>query len=564
MRTASDTLKSLCDRYWAFLRHEFPFNALLAGDPPEGDVLFREAPADHDRRAARAAAFLDEISALDVQALTREEANTLRLLERELTDLCEAYRTLSHLRPWLLPAGPEFNTIYFAQTSSISSFADARLYAARLAHLPQYFADIRACLSKGHDQGLRHPRVVLEAAIANLRRSVDGPIADLPWMMPFKRANGVDAPSLCTTRDSSCQSIETGIVPAILKLADFMERTLLASARESITCQDNPLGADYYAFWARHFTTVGLTPQQIHELGLREVARIDSEIAAVARDAGFADDVQAYRQHLRTSPEFYLPSAASLRQHVESLAKRIDGLIPRIIGHVPRITYGVQSIPAGASLKLPVAYAQPNPTDRSSPGVFWINGLPDRAPTYGLPSITLHEAWPGHLMHIALMQEMDQLPMFRRANFTKYTACLEGWAMYCEWLGVELSLYGTPHEHFGRLDMEMWRACRLVVDTGIHLMGWGRDQAIEYMVERLTLSREAIEAEVDRYISMPAQALGYLIGGLKFRELRDRAQRRLGDRFRVREFHDHLMATGAVTLPLLEESVDEWLAEHAA
>jgi uncharacterized protein (DUF885 family) len=253
-----------------------------------------------------------------------------------------------------------------------------------------------------------------------------------------------------------------------------------------------------------------------------------------------------------------------LRERVEALAKRIDGKIPSILGHLPRATYGVQSIPAAASEKLPMAYAQPNPADGSAPGTFWINGLPDRVPTYSLVSVTLHEAWPGHLMHIALMQEMTALPMFRRANFTKYGACLEGWAMYCETLGHELGLYETPHQHYGQLDMEMWRACRLVVDTGLHAKGWTREEAVQYMAERLSLTRSAIEAEVDRYIAMPAQALAYHLGGLKFRELRAKAQLQLGERFNLRDYHDQLMAAGAVTLPVLEEIIDSWLDSHAA
>jgi uncharacterized protein (DUF885 family) len=224
----------------------------------------------------------------------------------------------------------------------------------------------------------------------------------------------------------------------------------------------------------------------------------------------------------------------------------------------------VQSIPPAAAEKLPLAYAQPSSADGRSPGIFWISSLPERVPVYMLASLVLHEAWPGHLMHIALMQEMESLPMFRRANFTKYSACLEGWAMYCESLGHEMGLYQTPHEEFGRLDMEMWRACRLVVDTGIHLLGWSRTQAIDFMVARLALSRQAIEAEVDRYIAMPAQALGYMIGGLKFRELRKRAQTRLGSRFDLRAYHDQLIGAGAVTLPVLEEVIDQWLDRHAA
>jgi len=314
----------------------------------------------------------------------------------------------------------------------------------------------------------------------------------------------------------------------------------------------------------RHFTTLPLEPARIHELGLQQVARLEAEIDEVAAQAGFAGDVAGYRQYLREDPGFYAGSADALLQQVQALAKRIDARIPSLLRHLPRATYGVQSIPVAASARLPLAYAQPNPADGSAGGTFWVSGLPERVPSYLHVCLALHEAWPGHLMHIALLQEMDTLPMFRRANFTRYTACLEGWAMYCEGLGEELGLYETPHQRFGRLDMEMWRACRLVVDTGIHLLGWGREQAVAYMAARLSLSREAIEAEVDRYIAMPAQALAYQLGGLKFRELRQRAQWRLGDRFDLRAFHDQLMAAGAVTLPVLEEVVDTWLDHHAA
>ena len=325
------------------------------------------------------------------------------------------------------------------------------------------------------------------------------------------------------------------------------------------------MGHEFYGFWVRHFTTCGdLTPKAVHQLGLEQVERLEAEMAAVAAQSGFEGNVSGYRRFLRDEPSFYASTADELLVRVQALAKRIDGKIPSIIGHVPRATYTVQSIPAAAAGKLPLAYAQPNPADGSAAGTFWVSSLPERVPNYLHVSLTLHEAWPGHLMHIALMQEMATLPMFRRANFTKYSACLEGWAMYCEGLGHELGLYDTPHQHFGRLDMEMWRACRLVVDTGIHLEGWSRAQAIGYMAQRLTLALPAIEAEVDRYIAMPAQALGYMLGGLKFRELRQRAQQRLGERFNLRAYHDQLMAAGAVTLPVLEEVIDSWLEHHAA
>jgi uncharacterized protein (DUF885 family) len=406
--------------------------------------------------------------------------------------------------------------------------------------------------------------VVLAAAAANLRQAARGDAARTAWCAPFGRSPlGAQAPMVDLARQAE-QVVGQAIQPALRTLADHLEHRLLPAARESVACTDGPLGAEFYAFWVRHFTNLPLEPEAVHTLGLEEVRRLEEEMAEVAARAGFGGDLPGYRRFLGTDPSLRETSAERLRERVEALAKRIDGRIPTILGHLPRATYGVQSIPAAASEKLPIAYAQPNPADGSAAGTFWINGLPERVPTYALVSVTLHEAWPGHLMHIALMQEMTALPQFRRANFTKYGACLEGWAMYCETLGHELGLYETPHQHYGQLDMEMWRACRLVVDTGLHTKGWTREEAARYMGQRMSLSRTAIEAEVDRYIAMPAQALAYHIGGLKFRELRQRAQSRLGERFNLRRYHDQLMAAGAVTLPVLEELVDDWLDRHAA
>lgn len=557
-------LEALVERYWQFLRFEFPLDAFLAGQPNDDPTMFREAPADIERRAERATGLLAELAGVSVANLSFHERNTHRLLARELNDMRQVRDTGAFLRPWLLPVGPEFNTIYFANASQVGDAASARRFVLRLATLPTYFADVEACLRLGVERGLRYPRVVLQAALRNMRAAVAAGATELPWFGPFKRSPAATQQALQAEADRARDLIEHAIVPAVRALADFIEQVLLPVARDSIACTDDPQGAEFYAFWAAHFTTVTMDLMQIHALGLTEVARLEAEIAAVAARAGFAGDVDGYRRFLRDDPAFYADSAEALLERAQALAKRIDLKIPAIIGHLPRACYGVQSIPAAAADKLPLAYAQPSSADRRSPGIFWISSLPRRVPVYMLASLALHEAWPGHLMHIALMQEMDSLPMFRRANFTKYSACLEGWAMYCESLGHEMGLYQTPHEEFGRLDMEMWRACRLVVDTGIHLCGWSRDRAIDYMTARMALSPQAIEAEVDRYIAMPAQALGYMIGGLKFRELRRRAQARLGERFDLRAYHDQLIAAGAVTLPVLEEVVDQWLDRHAA
>ena len=561
---AAAALARLAERYAQFLRHEFPLNALAAGVPLDEPTLFREAPGDFARRAEVAGGLQAQLGGIALAGLSQQDRITHRLLERELSDLQGLHATASHLRPWLLPAGPEFNSQYFANLTHLTDLAQARRYLERLATLPAYFGDVRACLDEGLARGIRAPKVVLAAAATNLRQAAQGDASRTAWCAPFARSPlGAQAPMVDLARQAT-RIVEQAIQPALRALADHLEHHLLPAGRDSVACTDGPQGAEFYAFWVRHFTNLPLEPDAVHALGLEQVSRLQEEMVAVAARAGFGGDLDGYRRHLGSDPAFRETSAERLRERVEALAKRIDGRIPMILGHLPRATYGVQSIPAAASEKLPIAYAQPNPADGSAAGTFWINGLPERVPTYALVSVTLHEAWPGHLMHIALMQEMTALPLFRRANFTKYGACLEGWAMYCETLGHELGLYETPHQHFGQLDMEMWRACRLVVDTGLHAKGWTREQAVRCMAERLSLSRTAIEAEVDRYIAMPAQALAYQIGGLKFRELRQRAQSRLGERFNLRRYHDQLMAAGAVTLPVLEEVVDDWLARHAA
>ncbi len=557
-------LNELASRYWQFLRHEFPFNALTAGEPLNEPTLFREAPSDFARRADVAQIFHAELQNISLSSLSQKDRITYRLLERELSDLQDVFATDSHLRPWLLPAGPEFNTQYFANLTQLGDVPQAKLYLARLATLPSYFRDVQACLDEGVARGIRAPKVVLAAAATNLRQSAQGDASRTAWCAPFGRSPIASQATMMGLAKEAEHIVSTQIQPALQNLANHIEQHLLPNARESVACTEGPLGAEFYAFWVRHFTNLPMTPDAVHTIGLEQVKRLENEMAEVAAKSGVGADLKGYRRFLAEDPSFRETSAVRLRERVEALAKRIDGKIPSILGHLPRATYGVQSIPAAASEKLPMAYAQPNPADGSAPGTFWINGLPDRVPTYSLVSVTLHEAWPGHLMHIALMQEMTALPMFRRANFTKYGACLEGWAMYCETLGHELGLYETPHQHYGQLDMEMWRACRLVVDTGLHAKGWSREEAVQYMAERLSLTRSAIEAEVDRYIAMPAQALAYHLGGLKFRELRAKAQLQLGERFNLREYHDQLMSAGAVTLPVLEEIIDSWLDSHAA
>ncbi len=560
---AAAVLDAFAERFWQFQRREFPMTALLAGQPADDPTLFREGPQDFERRADWARDALAELAALPADGLDLQRRATQRLLARELSDLVQVPATLSHLRPWLLPVGPEFNTIYLANVTQVGDRAAAEAWAARLASVPAFFDDCVRCLREGRARGLRYPRVVVEGALANLRQTLDVRAEDSPWTGPFRRSPAAGAPAVAAAARQAQDGVDSALLPALRRLAACLQEELLPAARETVSCLDDPLGHEAYAFWTRHFTTdPALSPQAVHELGLAEVGRLEGELAAVAAEAGHGGDLPGYRRFLATDTRFLAPSAEALREQLEVVAKRIDGRLPAFFGRLPRITWGVQSIPPSMSGRMPPAYAQPNPADGSAAGIFWISGLPEKAPGYLHVGLALHEGWPGHLMHIALMQETASLPAFRRANFTKYSAFIEGWALYCETLGAEMGLYRDVHDRFGCLDMEMWRACRLVVDTGLHLHGWSRTQAVEYMAARLTLSRVTIEAEVDRYIAMPAQALGYQVGGLRLRELRRRAEQRLGDRFDRRAFHDTILGAGPVTLPVLEEIVEDWLSHR--
>ena len=556
----ASALGDLADRYWRWTCREFPLTAFMAGVHNEDPVMFRESPADFARRDGEAESMLAELDAINMHALDMAGRATHQLLRRELADMRTAYQLGAHQRPWLLPVGPEFSTLFFSNMSSVSDAETAQLYVGRLASLPAFFADVQANLRAGRARGFRYPRVVVDRAQSNLRAVIQGPADTSPWYGPFKRSVAGGSAEVQTQAARALHVISTQIVPALAAWADLLRDEIAPHARSSIACTDDAMGREYYKHWVAHFTNTDQSPETIHALGLAEALRVEQEIEGIAAEAGYAGDVAGYRRFIAQDPQFIAPHAQALQERMEVVAKRIDRQIPAFFGRVPRTTYGVELIPPALAPRMPPAYAQPNPGDGSNSGILWVSGLPEKCPLYLLPSLALHEGWPGHLMHLALMQEAEELPAFRRHNAVKYTACLEGWALYCEGLGEEMHLYRTAHERFGKLDMELWRALRLVVDTGIHWIGWSREQAIDAMDSRLSLGRATIEAEVDRYIALPAQALAYQIGNLKFRELRAQAEATLGARFNLRTYHDRLMAAGPVTLPVLGEIVDAWLA----
>jgi uncharacterized protein (DUF885 family) len=558
---ASATLKALCERYWDNLCTEQPFLAIIAGRPTQETVLFRESLADFDRGVAPAKAFLAELLAIPFESLQGQDRATYRLLEHDLKLALRAFETKDHLRPTIYPLGIEYNISLVGDMTTFTCVADAELYIRRLQSIPACLAGRRECMEAGQREGFRYPKVVIERTTETLEALLARPLEQSNLLRPFLQSP-VKSQEMHGLRKAAEAVISGAANPALEAYAAYI-RQLGATARDSLAATDLPMGQEHYRMLIERFTTENGDPDEIHAFGLSEVERIHRDMLQVAAEAGFPGDLAAYRTTLRASPGQIQPSAEALREKVEVLAKRIDGRLPEFFGRLPRMSYGVRSIPLAVAANLPPAYAQPNPANCTTAGVYWITSLPEHCPSYMHIPLTMHEAWPGHLMHMALMQEMD-LPEFRRHNSTRYSAQLEGWALYCEWLGHEFGFYDTPDRKYGRLEFEKWRACRLVVDTGLHVKNWSREQAIEFMTRHVSLSIDTIRVEVDRYIAFPAQALAYLLGFRCMRAIRADAEEQLGSAFRVRDFHDALMEVAAVTLPVLREAMSEWVRARAS
>jgi prolyl oligopeptidase len=353
------------------------------------------------------------------------------------------------------------------------------------------------------------------------------------------------------------------VLPALRKFREFVNATYLPGARETIGMSALPDGEAWYALDAHSSTTTDLTPKEIHEIGEREVARIEEEMAALRKALGFKGDKKAFGEFLRKDPQFYYTSGDELLAAYRDICKRIDPELPRFFGRLPRLTYGVKPVPDYAADAKPTAYYEPGSAEAGRAGAFFANTMHlDQRPKWQMEVLALHEAVPGHHLQIALAQELDEKPELLRER--SYTAFIEGWALYCEGLGKEMGCYSDPYSDYGRLNFEIWRAVRLVVDTGIHAFGWSRQQAIDYFREHTAMSDYNIKVEVDRYIVWPGQALAYKIGQLKISDLRKRAEVALGTRFDIRGFHDAVLGQGAVPLDVLEKQVDDWIAREKA
>jgi uncharacterized protein (DUF885 family) len=557
-------LKALFDEVWEFRLREDPLFATNAGDHRYDDRLPSMTPADLARRDAFARRTRERLLEFDPGALPTSERVSREMLLRELDHEIAAYEFGAYRIPLNADSGFQTDFADLPARMPFRTVKDYENYLARLRAFPDLVAQEIRLMRDGLDSGFSLSRGVLVGLDQTAQSHVVADPEQSVFYAPFRALpSAVPEADRARLVDAGRRAIETGVVPAYRSLAEFLRGDYTARSRVSVGASELPNGARYYEHLVRYYSTLDLTPQQIHETGLAEVERIRAEMETVMRRTGFQGSFAEFLTFLRTDPRFYAKTPDALLDAACRLAKKADGILPGLFGHLPRLTYTVEPVPAHLAPKYTGGrYVEP-PADGTKPGIYWVNTYAlDKRPLYTLEALTLHEAVPGHHLQVALSQELTGLPQFRR--FSDVGAFGEGWALYAERLGREAGFYEDPYSDFGRLTYEMWRACRLVVDTGLHAKGWTRQQAIDYLVAHTALSVHECTTETDRYISWPGQALCYKIGEMTIRRLRSRAEAALGPRFDLRGFHDTVLANGMVPMPVLEAQVDAWIASRQA
>jgi uncharacterized protein (DUF885 family) len=557
--TPAARLRSLMQAEWEFELRDNPLMATRVGDRRYDDRLPGMSPADLARRRDSVRAYLTRLVAMDTKALERQDQVSAAMLALRLRTQLEELEGEEDRIPILVDAGFHIGLAQLPSYAPRQTVKELEGYIARLRQTPRYFREHIALMRRGMATKFTMPRVVLDGYEVTISSHVVDdptssvfyrPLTQLPEAMP-----NADKERL---RQAAAVAIRDSVVPAYREFLAFMTGEYIPATRTTIAASDLPDGRAYYLRQIRKYTTLDLTPDSIHALGLAEVARIRAEMEQAMRRTGFTGTMAAFIQMLRTDQRFYPKTPDELVRQASWIAKRMDGKLPSLFKTLPRQPYGVEPVPEHLAPKYTTGRYVGAPSGGVEAAKYWVNtyDLPSR-PFYVLEALTLHEAVPGHHLQSALAQELEALPDFRRHSYL--SAFGEGWGLYSERLGLEAGFYTDPYSDFGRLTYEMWRACRLVVDTGIHWKGWTREQVLKYLADHTALSLHEVRTETDRYISWPAQALAYKLGELKIRELRARAERSLGARFDIREFHDAVLRNGSVSLPVLEAEIDAYI-----
>ncbi|HXG92297.1 MAG TPA: DUF885 domain-containing protein [Blastocatellia bacterium] len=556
---AAQKLHALLDEDWQWQLEQYPENATLLGDNRYNNRLTNLSPEAIARRKAHEREMLDRIQKIDRAELSGQDAISydLFLLDKRLN--VEGQRFPTELTPITQMDGVHITFAQLVTQTPYRNVKDYEDYLARLAAYPEQLDQVIALMKRGIEAGWTQPAVPLRTVPSQ----IEGQIVDDPTRSPLF-APFASFPQDVNEQDRKRLAEEgrkriAEIMPAFKKLDRFIKEEYLPAARKNVGASSLPDGEAFYQYSIRRFTTTSLTAREIYETGKREVARIRTEMEAIIKQVGFKGSFQDFLTMLRTDPRFYYTKAEDLVAGYALIAKRADGKLPELFAELPRNQYGIRVIPDYEAPAQTTAYYQPGAADGSRAAVYMINTYKlETRPKYEMESLTLHETVPGHHTQIARAQELKGLPDFRRN--AGYTAYVEGWALYAESLGSQMGFYTDPYSKFGQLTYEMWRACRLVVDTGMHAFGWSRQQAIDFMKENTAKTENDITVEVDRYIVWPGQALAYKLGELKIKELRARAKKELGEKFDVRKFHNAILDDGPLPLNLLEQRIVDWIA----
>ena len=553
-----DDFRALLDEAWEWRLSDDPVFASRLGDRRFND-RWRDLSLDaFEARQETRRDFLRRLRKIDMGTLPETERLNYDLFRRQLENVIDGYRFNNHLMPISQRGGVQ-SLESTAETVRLETLQDFEDWLARMASVPEVIDQTRDLQEAGRRSGYMPPRILMERIPPQLDQQLVETAEESPFFRAFTdMPESIAEAERSRIREAATAIIEDGIVPAYRDYARYFERTYLPATRESVGASELPDGEAFYEHQARVFTTTGMTPDEIHRLGLDEVARIRAEMMEVIDETGFDGSFEDFLGFLRTDSRFYYDTADELFDAYLAICKRIDPQLVRLFGKLPRMPYGLRPIPENIAPDTTTAYYNRPAADGSRPGYYYVNLYrPEVRPKYEMEVLSVHEAVPGHHLQIALQMELPDMPAFRR--YSGFTAFTEGWGLYSESLGYDLGLYTDPYSRFGALTYEMWRAVRLVVDTGLHYKGWSRQQAIDFFKANAAKTELDIINEIDRYISWPGQALAYKIGQLKMLELRAKAEQSLGPRFDIRRFHDALLAGGALPLEVLETRMNRWL-----
>ncbi|NND44336.1 MAG: DUF885 domain-containing protein [Xanthomonadales bacterium] len=538
----------------------FPEFATFRGDPRGQDRWTDNSGEAVLKRRGEQDLVLSALKLIDRNALQTSDQVNYDLLMKQVESQVEGRRFPQEMLPLNQMSGPQQS---IAQLMAVTRPRTAQDYQNMVRRLETADAQIDndiEWMRKGLEAGVTPPRITLRDVPQQIRNQLVDDPADSPMLGAFKSMpESVDPLQQERLRARAHAAFSETIAPAFERLLAFVEEEYIPGARETIGLKDVPDGEAWYAYNVRQRTTLELSPEEIHEIGLSEVARIRAEMDRVIESAGFEGSFDAWMEFLRTDPQFYHETAEDLLREYRDIAKRADPELMKVFGHLPRTPYGIIAVPSYAEKSQTTAYYQRGSVQAGRPGYFYANTYAlDTRPRWEMEALTLHEAVPGHHLQIAIQDELEDVPWFRQIG--GYTGFVEGWGLYSESLGEEMGFYTDPYSKFGQLTYEMWRAVRLVVDTGMHHLGWSRQQAIDYFKANAPKQEHDIIVEVDRYIVWPGQALAYKLGELKIKELRAFATAELGEDFDIREFHDQVLGRGAVPLEMLNNNIRAWVA----